>query len=153
MTRLSFPGAAGTTLDIDMCGACHAFWFDGYENLQLPNASTLTLFRQMSELPPSRRPPTLSPAISCPRCQIPLVKAHDWQQGTPFEYWRCDNGHGRFMTFLDFLREKSYVEPMMTTELAALRRKLHMVTCHNCGGAVDLMKDPVCPYCGSPLSA
>ena len=35
----------GGTVTVDVCLACQAFWFDGYESLQLTPGSTLRLFR------------------------------------------------------------------------------------------------------------
>ncbi len=151
MAALTLTGHSGIPLTIDECAACRAFWFDSYEMLQVSPESTLTLFKRMGDSGAEARPLN-NPALSCPRCALPLIKTHDHQHATPFEYWKCDNGHGRFMTFLNFVREKSFVEPMVTNELADLRRKMRLVSCKNCGGPIDILSDPVCPHCGSPFS-
>jgi hypothetical protein len=74
------------------------------------------------------------------------------QRTTRFEYLRCPKGHGRLTTFFDFLREKDFIRPLTTAQIAELRRNIQTVNCSNCGGPVDLSKGGTCTHCGSPLS-
>jgi uncharacterized protein YbaR (Trm112 family) len=138
-------------LEVDVCHACRAFWFDQYENIRLSAAATLTLFDVMSAQGGTDR--TLAEPMKCPRCGSQLLHAHDIQlKATPFEYWRCPHGHGHFITFLQFLKEKDFVRPLTPAQLADLRRNVQTINCANCGAPIDLAQQTVCPHCRSPLT-
>jgi hypothetical protein len=62
------------------------------------------------------------------------------------------NGHGRLISFFDFLREKDFIRPLTPQQIAELRENVGSVNCANCGGPVDLSKGAVCLHCGTPLS-
>lgn len=151
MASLTLDGHSGEVITIDLCTVCRAFWFDAYESLQLSPASTLKLFSRIGESPAGPKTP-IGPVLKCPRCHAHLQTTHDRQRETPFEYWRCDHGHGRFITFFNFLREKSFIKPLSAAEIAAMRQNVQTVNCSNCGGPIDLTRETVCPHCGSPLS-
>jgi hypothetical protein len=151
MSHLALGGRLGTTVDIDVCAACRAIWFDHFEALQLTPAATLTVFGVISE--PDGRPTAPFPtALHCPRCHARLLLTHDLQRSTPFQYWRCDGGHGRLIGFVDFLREKDFVRPLTPQQLDELRQNIQTINCSNCGAAIDLVKDSVCAHCGSAVS-
>jgi hypothetical protein len=134
-----------------VCPACRAIWFDRFGELQLTPAATLKVFGVISE--PAGRPTTPFPtALHCPRCDARLLLTHDRQRSTPFQYWRCDSGHGRLITFVDFLREKDFVRPLSPQQLEELRQNIQTINCSNCGAAIDLVKDSVCAHCGSAVS-
>jgi hypothetical protein len=141
----------GTTLTIDLCRGCRAIWFDRYEDLQLSPAATLKVFGMISESSSAAATP-LPVVLRCPRCQGRLLHTHDIQRNTPFQYWRCDAGHGRLMTFVDFLRAKDFVKPLTPQQLDELRQNVQTINCSNCGGTIDLAKDTVCRHCGSAVS-
>lgn len=151
MIGMSLDGHAGTTVAIDRCDACQAFWFDSYESLQLTPGSTLTLFTLIGERAGSARAPR-SAAARCPRCPSRLMRTHDRQRSTPFQYWRCDHGHGRFIGFVDFLREKDFIRPLTAAQLDELRQNVQTVNCSNCGAPIDLAHASACTHCGSPIS-
>src|ERR1035437_9140708 len=148
MTHLAFEGRLGATIEIDLCSVCRAIWFDHFEELRLTPGATLKVFGMISE--PAGRPTTLFPtALHCPRCNGRLLLTHDMQRSTPFQYWRCDSGHGRLITFVDFLREKDFVRPLTPQQLEELRQNIQTINCSNCGAAINLVKDSVCKHCGS----
>jgi hypothetical protein len=151
MTRLALEAHAGGRVEIDLCGSCHAFWFDQYETLRLAPASTLRLFGVIGDSASIPRGP-LPEALRCPRCSLRLAVTHDLQRATRFRYWRCPRGHGRFMTFLDFLREKDFIRPLSATQMSELRKNLQTVNCSSCGAPVDLARASSCAHCGSPLT-
>ena len=102
---------------------------------------------------PAGRPTTPFPTgLHCPRCHARLLLTHDRQRSTPFQYWRCDSGHGRLITFVDFLREKDFVRPLTPQQLEELRQSVQTINCSNCGAAINLVKDSVCGHCGSAVS-
>ena len=150
-TAVTLDGHGGRSVEIDLCETCHAFWFDSYESLQLSPASTLTLFTRIGDLAKGKTP-AIGRALRCPRCSARLLPTHDRQQNTPFEYWRCDSRHGRFITFFNFLREKSFITTLSAVQLAELRQNLQVVNCSNCGGPIDLTSASACGHCGSPVS-
>ncbi len=135
---------------IDLCPPCQSFWFDKYEDLKLSPTSTLNLVKLIGENSAQR--PEMKATLKCPRCSAPLLMTHDMQRSTKFSYWRCANEHGRFIGFLDFLREKNFLRPLSQSEINDLRQKIQTVNCSHCGAAIDLTKDSVCSHCGSPLS-
>jgi ribosomal protein L37E len=151
MDAMRLEGRLGTSVIIDVCPACQAFWFDQYESLHLSPGSTLKLFSLINGRRSAGRPPAVQPS-ACPRCGNRLVLTHDLQNATPFQYFRCEAGHGRFIGFFDFLKEKDFIRPLTGQQLADLRANVRTTTCANCGAAVDLVKESACSHCGSPLS-
>ena len=107
-------GHHGRSVTIDLCTRCQALWFDGHESLSLTPASTLTLFRLIGQQV-ARPEPGAVDLEKCPRCRARLRITHDMQRATKFEYRRCPNGHGRFITFYEFLREKDFIRPLTPT--------------------------------------
>lgn len=141
----------GRSVTIDLCVPCQSFWFDHYESLALTPASTLALFRVIGEHT-ARPGPTAAELSKCPRCKGRLRLTTDLQRHTRFQYLRCPNGHGRLITFFDFLKEKQFVRALTAPQIADLRASVQVVNCSNCGAAVDLGKESACRHCGSPLS-
>jgi hypothetical protein len=150
METKTLEGHAGTHVELDVCTNCRAFWFDKYESLRLSPGATLTLFQMIGDTPTRRT--ALSDNLHCPRCQSRLLPTQDVQRNTRFRYWRCERGHGRFITFFDFLREKDFVRPLSAEQIRQLRQQVQTVNCSNCGGPIDLARGASCPHCGSPLS-
>ena len=151
MTHLALEGRLGRTIEIDLCSVCRAIWFDHFQDLHLTPAATLKVFGVISE--PAGRPTTRFPTVlHCPHCNARLLLTHDMQRSTPFQYWRCDNGHGRLITFVDFLREKDFVRPLTPQQLEDLRQNIQTINCSNCGAAINLVKDSVCAHCGAAVS-
>jgi DNA-directed RNA polymerase subunit RPC12/RpoP len=151
MSALDLQKRLGSTVEVDLCAACRIIWFDRYEDLQLSPAATLKLFAIVGERSGAAAGP-LSRGIRCPRCSALLRHTHDIQRNTRFQYWRCDAGHGRLMTFVDFLRAKDFVRPLTPAQLAELRENVQTINCSNCGAPVDLAKDSACRHCGSAVS-
>jgi hypothetical protein len=150
MDALTLAGRLGTTVTIDACTACQAFWFDAHENLQLSPGATLKLFKLIGEH--SSRKASLSPVLKCPRCRAQLQLTHDLQRNTPFEYRRCHHEHGRFITFFNFLREKSFIRVLSPQQIEELRQNIQAVNCSSCGAPIDLTSTSACSHCGSALS-
>jgi uncharacterized paraquat-inducible protein A len=150
MTPLPLEGRQGTKVDIDLCADCRGFWFDQYESLRLSPGATLKLFTLMAEPGSAGRPQPRT--MRCPRCSGRLTLTHDMQNTTRFQYWQCPQNHGHFITFLEFLREKNFIRPLTSQQIAELRQNVQTVNCSNCGGSIDLAKESVCPHCGSALS-
>jgi hypothetical protein len=151
MEAQTLDGHLGRTVAIDLCLACQVFWFDQRESLQLEPRSTLKLFRLIGEQAAAKRGPVAAEP-DCPRCGARLVATHDKQRNTPFQYLRCERGHGRLITFFDFLREKNFIRPLSPEQVEELRRNVAAVNCSNCGAAIDLARTSKCDHCGSPLS-
>jgi hypothetical protein len=150
MTSMTLEAHLTAPVEIDVCSPCQAFWFDKYEDLKLSAGSTLKLIKFIGENS-SPAKPSWSEKLRCPRCASHLLLTHDLQRNTKFSYWRCE-GHGRFIGFLDFLREKNFIRTLSAQEINALKEKVQTVNCSNCGAAIDLARDSVCAHCGSPIS-
>jgi hypothetical protein len=151
MMALSLETRLGAAIDIDACTACRAFWFDSHENLQISPGSTLRLFTLIGEQSATAKT-LFADVLRCPRCASRLILTHDVQRNTRFQYWRCDNQHGRFIGFFDFLREKNFIRPLSRSQIEELRQNVQTVNCSNCGALIDLATSSVCRHCGSPLS-
>jgi hypothetical protein len=151
MLVVSLEGHGGTSIAIDACTKCQLFWFDQHESLQLTPGSTLKLFALIGEHAAAAKTAFAS-ALRCPRCAALLFATHDRQRSTPFTYWRCNRGHGRLITFVDFLREKNFIRALTAEQLKELRQNLQFVNCSNCGAPIDLSADSACAHCRSPIS-
>ena len=151
MEETTFGGHHGRSVAIDICHACQSFWFDARESVALTPGSTLALFRVIGEKL-TRPQPTDSELARCPRCKGRLRRTQDMQRATRFEYLNCPNGHGRLISFFDFLREKDFIRPLTPQQIAELRENVASVNCANCGGPVDLSAGAACSHCGTPLS-
>jgi hypothetical protein len=151
MVTMTLEGHQGKSVAIDRCTPCQAFWFDKFESLQLSPAATLGLLQLIGEQKPTG-PVSLAKEIPCPRCETPLRPTQDMQRNTRFNYFRCSHGHGRFIRFFEFLREKDFIRPLSPKQIAELRKRVRSVNCANCGAPVDLDVGAACNHCSSPLS-
>ena len=136
---------------VDLCGRCHALWFDAYESVRLTPAATLALFDAVRAAGEPARAEQKS--LACPRCRAPLVETRDLRHATRFAYWRCPRGHGRYTPFVQFLREKAFLRPLAPAEIERLKVHVRSIRCTGCGAPVDLARDARCPYCAGPIEA
>jgi hypothetical protein len=150
MSSMTLERRMGGAVTIDACVGCQAFWFDKYESLQLSPASTLKLMKFIGEQSRAGAPPSAE-TLRCPRCADHLAFTHDLQGNTRFTYWRCEE-HGRFIGFLDFLREKSFIRALSQEDIAKLRENIQTLNCSHCGAPIDLAKSSTCQHCDSPIS-
>jgi hypothetical protein len=151
MEEATFDSHHGRSVAIDICHTCQSFWFDTRESVALTPGATLALFRVIGDKL-TRPRHTDSELAKCPRCKGRLRRTQDMQRATRFEYLNCPNGHGRLVSFFDFLREKDFIRPLTPQQIAELRENVGSVNCANCGGPVDLSKGAACSHCGTPLS-
>jgi hypothetical protein len=151
MTAMTLDGHQGRPVAIDLCTGCQALWFDKYESLQLAPGSTLRLMKLIGESA-SRVPTQFSVSMRCPRCVQSLRQTQDMQRNTRFTYFRCLGGHGRFIRFFEFLREKNFISPLSQQQIDELRLHIQIVNCSSCGGPIDLAAGSLCPHCKSPVS-
>lgn len=137
---------------VDLCPACRGLWFDAHESLQLTPEATYALLREAAALPGAQTSRRDGP-LACPRCRRSLAATQDVQRTTRFTYWRCPRGHGRFTPLVQFMREKDYVRPLSSAEIALVRAQIGTVRCSGCGASVDLGRMPACSYCGARVEA
>jgi hypothetical protein len=143
-------GGRGASLTIDSCSPCTLFWFDTLESVRLTPRAVLDLFRYIGEAGAPRNSLRSNPG--CPRCRRQLAFTHDLARATRFTYWRCGEGHGKLVTFHQFLAEKQFIRPPSADELARLRATVRQVSCSQCGAPVDLRRDSACTHCGAPVT-
>ena len=151
MSAETLDGHLATSVMIDVCHPCQMFWFDARESLKLSAGAVLKLFRVIGEhaLEPHAH---LIGNPACPRCSTRLLRTHDRQRNTKFQYLRCPRDHGRLITFVEFLREKDFIKPLTARQIEELRKNVPILNCSNCGAPIDLAKDSACSHCRSPLS-
>jgi hypothetical protein len=152
MRRQSFSSRAlnGRGVELDLCYDCQGIWFDPFESAQLAPAAVLELFEIIRKQQGAARP--LAVSCACPVCHRGLSLTHDFERTNRITYFRCAQGHGRFTTFMQFLREKNFVRSLSPVEINHLRAVVAQVRCSSCGAPVDLGRDMECSYCHSPLS-
>jgi len=152
MPRRTFASRALNSrgVDLDICFDCQGIWFDPFESAQLSPAAILQLFElvRRQEAPP--RP--LAVTCTCPTCHRALALTHDFELTNRITYFRCTQGHGRFTTFMQFLREKNFVRTLSPAEINRLRATVAQVKCSSCGAPVDLARDMECSYCHAPIA-
>jgi hypothetical protein len=153
MEAMTFDGHLGLPVAIDICRACQVLWFDPREDLRLAPASTLKVFQIIAKQAQASVATAPAAAPACPRCGLRLLQTHDQQHATKFEYLRCARGHGRLITFVNFLLEKDFIHPLSPEQIDELRqRKIQVISCSKCGAPVDLIHGPTCAHCGASLS-
>jgi hypothetical protein len=103
----------------------------------LTPGSTLRVFKLIGDHA-GRSHASEADTAKCPRCRARLRQTHDMQRATRFQYLRCPNGHGRLITFFDFLREKDFIRPLTAAQIADPRRNVQIVNCSKGGAPIDL---------------
>jgi hypothetical protein len=151
MTTMTLDAHLSTPIAIDLCTACQSFWFDKYESLKLSPASVLQLMKLIGEHAEAGSP-IVPGTLQCPRCSTHLLPTNDIQRATRFSYWRCSNDHGKFIRFLDFLKEKNFICPMPASQIEELKKSIRTINCSNCGASIDLAASSSCTHCGSAIS-
>lgn len=146
-----FEGVAGTPIPLDVCHACHGLWFDKTESLRLSPRGVLHLFRELHEPEPRERLP-FADSMKCPRCSSALARTYDMARNNRFHYFRCAQGHGHFIPFFQFLREKGIVRTLTARERNELQQRMPTVQCSHCTAPVDLATQAECPHCQTPVS-
>jgi hypothetical protein len=56
------------------------------------------------------------------------------------------------MSFAAFLRARHFVRDLSAAEVRALGARIAVITCANCGAAVDVRTRGACAYCHSPVA-
>lgn len=151
MTALALAGHYGRSIAIDVCHGCNHVWFDGHEDLHLAPTGVLRLFEEMGAAAQRARS-TVAARKPCPRCHQGLVRTRDRIGATPYEYFRCTQGHGRFLGFAAFLRARHFVRDLSAEEVSRLRVEARVIKCVNCGASTDIAAESVCQYCRAPIA-
>jgi uncharacterized protein YbaR (Trm112 family) len=151
MNDWTLDGRLGLQVIVRVCAGCQSFWFVEHKSLQITPGSTLKLMKFIGEHSSTVKP-KLSDVLHCPRCGGPLALAHDIVRNMRFNYWECRSGHGRFIGFFDFLKEKNFIHALSNQEIQQLKQNVQTVNCCNCGASINLETNSVCPYCHSPIS-
>jgi len=151
MQSTAFRTHLDTPLDVDICWSCHLIWFDNLESVSMSAQSVIDLFTRIHAQRNEARS-LVSLTGDCPICSGALVQSFDISRTGRFQYHRCPNGHGRLITFVQFLREKHFVRTLSEAELHALSAKVRQIRCSSCSAGIDIAHDAACTHCGSPVS-
>lgn len=151
MITVSLAGQYGRTIVIDVCHGCNHVWFDGREDLHLAPGGVVALFEEMGRAAQTARTPVAA-RKACPHCQTGLLRTRDRVKDTPYEYFRCTQDHGRFLSFGAFLRARQFVRDVTDEELTTLRVEARILKCVNCGASVDVAASGACGYCQAPIA-
>lgn len=138
-------------IEVDACRTCRLIWFDQWESTTLAPRGVLALFQYIGAATGQPSVP-LAANFKCVRCTIRLDFTRDLQRTTPFNYWRCSMGHGRLISFNQFLREKNFLRTPSPPELARLRETIRQISCSQCGAPINLATDNGCSHCGAPIA-
>lgn len=151
MDPLSLQAHTGVPLQIDVCWSCHLIWFDNLESAALSPGSVIALFRRIHEARDHARN-LVGLTAGCPKCGVRLQNTSDLGKSGRFTYSRCTSGHGRLISFTQFLREKNFIRSLKPHEIATLAVKVKQIRCSSCGGPIDLERDQACAHCGSAIA-
>lgn len=154
MALYTLPGHYDSNVDIDVCVDCNAIWFDQFESIQLSPDGTVALFElihQHGSTPPGAAN-KFSEGLRCITCGEGMKLTNDRVKSTRFSYQACRKGHGRFITFYNYLAEKQFVRELTKAERVKLAATVQQVRCSGCGAAVNLGKVDACDYCRAPVS-
>lgn len=152
MTRATFEGRThAPPIEVDGCKTCHLLWFDRWESIQLAPRGILELFQYIGGTAGHSSTPMKS-NFNCIRCSIRLDPTRDLQRTTAFTYWRCGMGHGKLISFHQFLREKNFIRTPSPLELARLRDTIKQISCSQCGAPINLTTDSACSHCRAPIA-
>lgn len=154
MTSYTLPGHYNKNVDIDVCMACNAIWFDARESSMLSPDGTVALFQLINQRggTATSAAAKFGEGLRCVTCGDSMRLTHDRVRDTRFSYQACRHGHGRLTTFYNFLSEKQFVRELTKGERAKLAATVHQVRCSGCGAAVDLGKVDACEYCRAPVA-
>ncbi|MBL8519235.1 MAG: zf-TFIIB domain-containing protein [Betaproteobacteria bacterium] len=151
MQRHAFASLEVKPLEIDVCHACHAIWFDAHESARLAADGVVDLFR-LIHAQGGAATARIGTKLACARCRSPLELTNDIARQNRFSYHRCPQGHGRFTSFLHFLREKQFVRDLTVGERQKLAAHVRQVKCSSCSGPIDIAQHAACTYCGAAVS-
>lgn len=151
MLRQRFARKINGEVELDLCFACQGIWFDEYESPQLAPASVIELFRMIHQHRDAPRLP-LAGVLNCPRCDERLIESRDRVKSGLFNYLRCLQRHGRFITFAQFMIEKGFVRQLNGAEIDQLKVRIGVVRCTGCGAPVDIRQDSACGHCRAPIA-
>ena len=151
MESVTLTSHIGLPVEIDVCSPCHVIWFDDLESASLSPGSVIELFKRIHNAGDDSRN-LVKIQVDCPRCEAPLKSTSDIVKGGRFSYSRCENGHGRLISFVQFLREKNFIRSLQAHEISALSVKVKQIRCSSCGGPISLENDNACTHCGAAIS-
>ncbi len=151
MTSTALASHFGSPVEIDVCWPCNMIWFDHLESPSLSAQSVMDFFRQIHNRRADSRN-IVSLTGRCHTCRERLTATADVTRNGRFSYFRCPHGHGRLITFVQFLREKNFVRNLTTIELTTLSVKVKQIRCSSCGADIDIVHDSACRHCGSPVA-
>lgn len=137
---------------LDLCFGCQGIWFDDFESVQITPGGIIELFKLIHQHRDDQRMPLRDP-LHCPRCREKLLHGLDVaKHGGRFNYHRCLQKHGRFITFAQFMIEKGFVRQLNNAEIETLAAKVGSVRCDGCGAPVDIRRDHACTHCRAPIT-
>lgn len=151
MRREAYEGKIQGRVDLDVCYACHAIWFDQFESAALTPGAVLKLFEEIAEKRDAAARP-LAEMLRCVTCRGVLKFTYDMERSNRITYYRCVAGHGRLTTFVQFLLEKNFIRSLTVAEVEKLKAVVKQVRCSSCGAPIDLARDAQCSYCHAPIA-
>ena len=151
MERVTLASHMGTPVEIDVCWPCRVIWFDNLESASLSAGSVIELFKRIHMARDGNRN-LLKNVTCCPICATTLKNTSDIGKSGRFTYARCENCHGRLISFVQFLREKNFIRSLQPHEISALSVTVKQIRCSSCGGPINLESDKACTHCGAAIS-
>ena len=151
MERVTLASHMGTPVEIDVCWPCRVIWFDNLESASLSAGSVIELFKRIHMARDGNRN-LLKNVTCCPICATTLKNTSDLGKSGRFTYARCENCHGRLISFVQFLREKNFIRTLQPHEISNLSVTVKQIRCSSCGGPINLESDKACTHCGAAIS-
>ena len=151
MTATPFRTHIEGEVEVDICWPCHLIWFDHMESVAMSAQSVIDLFKQIHAHRADERQ-VVSLTGNCPTCNSALLQSFDFSRTGRFQYHRCPTGHGRLITFMQFLREKHFVRTLSPSEVRTLAITVRQIRCSSCGAGIDITHDAACTHCAAPVA-
>ena len=151
MNPLALPGKVREDVKLDLCFTCQGIWLDGFESQQISPAGVIDLLKLIHNHRDDLRL-QIPDLLNCPRCDERLVRVLDIAKSGKFTYYRCQNAHGRFTVFGQFMIEKGFVRQLNSIEIRELADRVGVVHCTCCGAPVDIRTDSACTHCHAPIA-
>jgi hypothetical protein len=151
MTSLSLAGKIRDNVELDLCFTCQGIWFDSFESQQIAPGGIVELFRLIHDHRDDLHQ-QLAEMLNCPRCEKYLVRTLDVAKSGRFTYHRCQQNHGHFTVFPQFMIEKGFVRQLNPAEIRELASLVGVVHCTGCGAPIDIRQDAACTHCHSPIA-
>lgn len=148
MTRLALLGRDSRSVDLDMCRACRAIWFDALESVRLSGLGWTLLLRRLAALPSASTTASAPVVMRCSACKVALMPLRNVNRYGRFAAQQCPSCLGQLQSHSMLLANRGLFRPLLERERATLAAEGRPLECLHCGAGLEGGADH-CSYCKS----